>query len=158
MGFNFTSLTPSWYIEKTQPTDTNFSDFQEGKTILLSQASKIVSTRGFDFEFKGCQPPSRDELICSFIVKNNQHTRSLSLWTTESKIVDSKDNIFLGAYGQLGQPNSSSPTLVNSEELPPQIPIRGEILFRNIPNTSNIEIEYVEFNFDQFNIWFTPGS
>ena len=127
--------------------------------IVLQQQSNIVSTRGFDFEFIGCEAISTDEIICSFIVVNNQQTRPLTLWSDRSKIIDGEGNTILGVEGQLGSRNPLR-TSLDSEELPPKIPIKGQVLFREIPAEpgATFKIRYFELNFNQFKIGFSAAS
>ena len=156
MSLNFVILTPSLYVEIAKPTDTNFSYFYSDKTIFLSQQSNLVSAKGFDFEFTGCKALSSDELICSFLVKNNQQARTLLIWPNKSRIIDKEGNIIMGAAAQFGNKSWFTNPYLGSEELPSKITISGRVLFRKIPAGGNIQ--YVEFNFNQFKIWFSQGS
>ncbi len=158
MGLNCASFMLDLYKETANPTNTNFPKIHNNKTILLSQQPNIVSTRGFDFQFIECEPISTDELVCSFVVVNNQPTRSLSLWTQQSKIIDGEGNVISGSLAQLGKMDAFRGFPVDGEDLPPKIPIKGKVLFRNIPAGATIKVRYIEFNFNQFKIGFSTGS
>lgn len=162
MGLSIGNFTPNLHSQTFNPINENSDKFSRNKNLFIAQQqSKNVSTRGYDFEFTGCQYPSTDELICSFIVVNNQQPRNLQLFTRQSKIIDSEANEFIGALARLGSANGSFDPMMGSMgamyELPTNVPIKGEVLFRNIPSgTAATNINYVEFNFSQFKIWFTP--
>ena len=154
IGFISISIISSFYVKAAKPTDTNSPNYHNNTTILLSQRSDIFSARGFDFVFTGCEELSSDELICSFRVQNNRQPRNLTLWPNKSKIIDQEGNVILGTVAQLGSMGSLGGTVLESEELPTQIPVIGKVLFRKIP--AGGKIQYIEFNFSEFKIWFSP--
>ena len=163
MSLNFTNLTSNLYPISFGLIDATLSKAQSNKTILIAQQEpKIVSTRGFDFEFIGCEAISTDEFTCSFIVVNNQEPRTLQLFTKQSKIVDGEANEFYGSLARLGAANGKFDSLMGQmgamNKLPTHVPVKGEVLFRNVPSGTTTKINYIEFNFSQFKVWFTPGQ